>query len=306
MTLHFTVLASGSAGNASLLEAAGFGVLIDAGLGPRKLAARLEAVGASWNSVHAVLLTHLHADHWKERTLAHLGRRGIPLYCHATHADVLAEVSPSFAALRAAQLVRFYEAGESVDLHPPLRCRAIPLSHDGGVTCGFRFDGPADIFGQPCSLAYAADLGCWGPDLVQALCDVDVLALEFNHDVYLETTSGRAPRLIARILGHEGHLSNEQAASLVGEILRQSEAGRLQHLVQLHLSRDCNRPALARAAAAPLLADFPALRIHTARQDRPGPRLRLGEPARKTRSRSFRQKAAVRATSLQAWLPGWD
>ena len=32
MPLHFSVLASGSAGNASLLEADGFGVLIDAGL----------------------------------------------------------------------------------------------------------------------------------------------------------------------------------------------------------------------------------------------------------------------------------
>ena len=44
MPLRFTVLASGSAGNASLLQIDGFGLLVDAGLGPRTLAGRLAAV----------------------------------------------------------------------------------------------------------------------------------------------------------------------------------------------------------------------------------------------------------------------
>src|SRR5437773_3419097 len=85
MALRFSVLASGSSGNASLLEADGFGVLLDAGLGPRQLAARLAAVGRSWRHVHAVILTHTHSDHWKDRTFAHLHRHGIPLYCHDDH-----------------------------------------------------------------------------------------------------------------------------------------------------------------------------------------------------------------------------
>ena len=55
MGLRFTVLASGSAGNASLIETGGFGLLLDAGLGPRQLATRLAAVGASWQDVHAVI-----------------------------------------------------------------------------------------------------------------------------------------------------------------------------------------------------------------------------------------------------------
>ncbi len=61
-------------GNATLIESGDFGVLIDAGLGPRQLASRLAAVGRSWAAVNAVILTHTHADHWKDRTLAHLRR----------------------------------------------------------------------------------------------------------------------------------------------------------------------------------------------------------------------------------------
>src|SRR4051812_17247839 len=104
--LRFTVLASGSGGNASLVEADDFGVLIDAGLGPRQLAARMTAAGLAWGRVRAVLLTHTHSDHWKDRTLAHLHKRGVPFYCHPGHHRVLGSYAPSFTALHTAGLVR--------------------------------------------------------------------------------------------------------------------------------------------------------------------------------------------------------
>src|ERR1700757_1830553 len=97
MPLQFTVLASGSAGNASLLEADGFGLLLDVGLGPRQLAARLAVHGASWHRVHAALLTHTHSDHWRDTPLAHLRRRGIPLYCHPDHSPALTAYGSAFA-----------------------------------------------------------------------------------------------------------------------------------------------------------------------------------------------------------------
>src|SRR5260370_1255733 len=89
--------------------------------------------------------------------------------------------------------------------------------------------------GCPRPLAAPLDLGCWQPDLARALADVDILALEFNHDVGMEYARGRSPRLIMRVLGDEGHLSNAQAAGLLREVVRLSEPGRLRHLVQLHL-----------------------------------------------------------------------
>src|SRR5437879_4744992 len=96
MSVQFTVLASGSSGNASLLRVNGFGLLIDAGLGPRLLASRLKAVGRSWKDVNAVILTHTHGDHWKERTLVQLSRLRIPLYCHAGHHDALSTCGDGF------------------------------------------------------------------------------------------------------------------------------------------------------------------------------------------------------------------
>jgi ribonuclease BN (tRNA processing enzyme) len=307
MALRFTVLASGSAGNASLVEADGFGVLIDAGLGPRQLGTRLAAAGLSRADVHAVLLTHTHSDHWKDRTLADLHRRGVPLFCHSDHHAALGDLSPAFAGLHAAGLVRPFFADEPFDLSPGLRCRALPVRHDGGATFGFRLEGAPDLFGRVASLAYAADLGCWDDSLADALADVDLLAVEFNHDVDLEYASGRMPRLIARVVGDEGHLSNTQAADLVQAVLARSPAGRLRYLVQLHLSRECNRPALARAAARAALAGCPDVTVHTAEQDAPGDTLHLSAilpPER--RPRRLRQSRPATASLTQPWLPGFD
>lgn len=271
MSVRFTVLASGSRGNASLLEVDGFGILLDVGLGPRQLARRMTEAEASWATVRVALLTHTHTDHWNDRTFGHLLSRRIPVYCHADHSRVLRSYSPAFAELRAEKLVRTYN-GEDLNFGVGVRCRPISVRHDGGPTFGFRFEGAGNLFNRPWALGYVADLGSWDTGLARALSDVDLLALEFNHDLELEQASGRTRELIARVLGDAGHLSNDQAAALLREVIRLSDTRRPQHVVQLHLSRDCNRPNLATETARRVLADLGvAIQLHTARQDASSP-----------------------------------
>jgi phosphoribosyl 1,2-cyclic phosphodiesterase len=306
MALRFSMLASGSSGNACLIEVDGFGLLLDAGLGPRLLASRLSTVGVTWSHIHAVVLTHTHGDHWNDRTLAHLHRLRIPLYCHPHHHVTLRGASMAFTTLRRANLVKDYEPGQPLQLAPALRCFPLPVLHDD-TTCGFRFEALPDLFGHTATLGYVADLGCWQPGLADVLTDVDLLALEFNHDVILEETSGRSPALIFRVLGDRGHLSNTQAAGLLREVLKRSQPGRLRHLVQLHLSRQCNRPAIAVDAARVVLRELNAdLAIHTARQDRVGPSLTVGNGAAGLRRPVYRRPArpAVVPSFLQPLL--WD
>jgi phosphoribosyl 1,2-cyclic phosphodiesterase len=305
MALRFTMLASGSRGNASLIQAGGFGVLLDAGLGPRQLGDRLRAAGHSWSSVHAMLLTHTHSDHWNDRTLAWLARYRLPLYCHPGHHGILKRYSTAFPQLEALGLIRSFVPDEDFTLAPGLRCRPLPIRHDSGATFGFRLSGQPDLFGRAPAIGYAADLGTWDDDLASDLADVDLLAIEFNHDVALEHASRRPAALIARVLGDEGHLSNTQAAALVRTILERSTAGRLRYLVQLHLSEDCNRPSLARAAAREVLALFSwAPRLHTARQHAPGPMLEL-EPNSNKRRRTRVRIPSFRRNGDHPSLPGF-
>ena len=288
--MQFHVLASGSSGNACVLEAAGFGVLLDFGLPIRSLTQRLRESSLTWNHIHAVLLTHTHSDHWQPAALAHVAKLGVPVYCHPEHGETLARESRAYQALSQAGLVRFYEPGERFSLHPECHCLPIALQHDSIQTTGFRFEGASTIFGASWAFGYAADLGCWSAELAKLFADVDLLALEFNHDVSMQLRSGRHPLLIRRVLSDRGHLSNDQAAKLFDAILQQSEPGRLQALIQLHLSRDCNRPDLARLAAQKVLDRFgSAAGIHTTEQEVVGPSIRLGRGKPATVRRQQRQ-----------------
>jgi phosphoribosyl 1,2-cyclic phosphodiesterase len=167
------------------------------------------------------------------------------------------------------------------------------LRHDSGATFGFRFEC------QGWALAYVADLGSWTPELAGDMANVDVLCVEFNHDVDMEHASGRPPELIARVLGADGHLSNDQAAALLQQVLRLSTPGRLRHLVQLHLSRECNCPSLAvQSAWSVLNGEAGTIQIHTASQTQAGPVLVLDFPSR--------NGTAPPAVMTQRWLPGWE
>jgi phosphoribosyl 1,2-cyclic phosphodiesterase len=304
--MRFSVLASGSSGNASLLEFDNFGLLIDAGLGPRQMASRLAAVGAAWGRVNAVLLTHTHSDHWKDRTLGQLTQLKIPLYCHAEHHGVLDTYGPSFAKLARAGLVRGYERGCDLWLTPALRCRPLEVLHDSTPTFGFRIDGTEGLFGQTWSLGFLSDLGCWSGELVESIAGVDVLALEFNHDEMMERGSRRPAELIDRVLGDRGHLSNDQAAEFLRAIVTRSGPDGLQHVVQLHLSRECNRHYLAQAAARVALdALGRQTPVHTASQDRVGPILALDATTNSVRKFARSGSRGGRVVT-QPSLPGME
>src|SRR5262245_37797764 len=181
MTARCTVLASGSSGNVSLLERDGFGLLIDCGLHPRFLTARLQSIGVSWDRVSAVVLTHTHTDHWKDGTLAELRSRSIPLYAHPDHFTHLDNVAPSFGSLSGAELTREYTDGKLIEFAPGLLCLPIRVSHDANPTFAFRIEG-RDAEPHPAwAIGYASDLGCSSPELIAAFAGVDVLALEYNH-----------------------------------------------------------------------------------------------------------------------------
>ena len=300
---RFTVLASGSSGNASLLEVGGDAWLIDFGLPPHLLGERLAAAGRSWKSVRAALLTHTHGDHWNRDTLEHLRRLDVPLIAHARHHVTLSSQA-SYAPLPRAGLVGEYAQGVPLTLAPGVELRAVRVPHDADPTFGFRFD--VEAGDQSWSVAYASDVGHATAALLDAFADVDLLAIEFNHDEDLQRASGRHPVLLQRVLGPNGHLSNAQAGELVEALARRSPDGRLKHLVQLHLSKDCNTAALARDAAAAVLGRLgSAARVVTATQyaatvpiDIPPRPRSVGDSAAK-----FPPAAPPR---VQPLLPGFD
>lgn len=279
MAVQFAVLASGSQGNAALVQAGGVGILLDLGIGPRAMADRLASVGSGWGKIAAVVLTHTHGDHVTDLTMLRIAREGVALYCHEGHRSVLARYS-GFGELERAGLIRHYD--ERPFLMPNgMRVEPVELRHDGGPTFGFRVEVKPARGSRRVALGFLSDTGSWSDRMAEALTDVDLLGVEFNHDVEMQRRSRRSPALIARNLGDWGHLSNAQGAALLADILKRSRSGAVRHVVLLHLSQQCNRPDLALGTArAAIRRAGRRVMLHAARQASAFPDVRVEPPRR--------------------------
>jgi phosphoribosyl 1,2-cyclic phosphodiesterase len=264
-------------------------------------------VGSHWSQISAVVLTHTHGDHVDSGSLQALAKRGIALYCHQSHRDML-DADAGFQELDRLELVRHFD--DRPFLSPcGFRVEPIPVRHDG-PTFGFRVESVARRKARAIAVGYLADTGSWSESMADSLADVDVLSVEFNHDVAMQKASGRSAALIARNLGDWGHLSNYQGAELVRSVLERSARDKIGHLVLLHLSEQCNRPELAiHEARAVVQAAGRRVSIHAARQTPAHPNLQISphRPITPMGIHSARDRAArgPRATaSAESLLPG--
>ena len=262
--MRFTTLASGSKGNCSIIDDGQSSYLIDGGISPRTLETHLKISGFTPQRLRGLILTHTHGDHWNPRLLAYCAEKKIPWYLHKTHARTIYDQLPEFKAFWESGLARFYLPNTPFETAPGWNWFPVILSHDSSETFGFRLDiKNAQV---PCvSIGYLADLGIWNKALVEQFTDLDLLALEFNHDEDLQKNSKRPQFLIERIMGNEGHLSNYQAVCFLDYLKSLGVSKLPKHLVQVHLSEQCNSPEHAQAALELFLKDSTInMRLQTA------------------------------------------
>jgi phosphoribosyl 1,2-cyclic phosphodiesterase len=254
-TLRFSVLSSGSSGNATYLEAGGRGLLVDAGLSCRRLRGLLGRIGRDLTDVSAVLLTHGHADHTcGVRSL--LREREVTVYA-----------APGVAEdVEGAALVG---AGEILDLGSSLSATFFEVPHDT-PTYGVRLADSEWVS------ALATDLGEVGPGLLRFLRGADAVVLESNHDPDWLRRGPYSADLKRRVASVRGHLSNEQAAEAACALAPHG----LKDLVLAHLSKTNNSPARACGTARKALkeAGHAGIRVRAAIARHPTPWIEVGQP----------------------------
>jgi len=262
--MQITVLGSGSAGNCALIESASTMVLIDAGLSARQIALRLQKIGRNIAHVSAIILTHEHSDH--TGALPTLCKnQPLAVYANRLTAEAVTGASKSNGPCRISW--RLFSNGQSFTVGD-FDCESFSVPHDAQDPVGFTVR-HGDI-----TVGFVTDLGHATKLVAQRLRDADVLILEANHDrKLLQDDTARPWATKQRIMSRHGHLSNDAAAALAGEVV----SDRLRHVVLAHLSRDCNRPELAHRAVGEKLQRLGANRVAltVAAQDEPAETLAL-------------------------------
>lgn len=251
MSVQLTVLGSGSAGNATLLQHGEGRVLIDAGLSCRELTKRLERVGVEPSGVGAMAITHVHGDHTKGAAL--FSRRyDVPVYVTDATREVWGQGDvASWQRLTC----------DTVTEICGFRFLPFEVLHDADAeTVGFRIDTSAGAIG------FATDIGMVTPQLRNRFQSCRLLVIESNHAVELLAVGPYAESTKVRIGSNRGHLSNEALATFIREDLGPS----VECLVLAHLSRVNNVPELAEMTCREALEAVgrSEVRVVITRQDR--------------------------------------
>jgi phosphoribosyl 1,2-cyclic phosphodiesterase len=232
---RFRVLGSGSAGNATLIESGETRVLIDAGLGPRILAERLESVGVDPGSLAAIFVSHEHSDH----------ARGAAAFS-AKWGVRLAGTRGTYAAAGfGAEDIAGYDV---LDAGVPrvvgaFTITGIRIPHDAAEPLAFV------VTAGEASLGHATDFGHVSRAVVDAFRGCDALLMESNYDPDMLRRGSYPWSLKERILGPHGHLSNGDVARYLGQGLGDS----CRTVVLGHLSQKNNHPEVAHLCASEAL-----------------------------------------------------
>ncbi len=269
--MRFTVLGSGSTGNAVLISSETTNVLVDAGLSAKEIVKRLNIVGIEPADLDAVLITHEHSDHAGglrvllrsvncpvfisgETQEAYYSTKKVITNGDSESAKRRIALNGRAEAIRSSEEFRIGD----IDFEP------FSVPHDAVDNFGFvaKKDGVR--------IATLMDFGHFTPLITEKLKRCDAVVIESNHSRdMLRACPVYSWDLKQRIASRTGHLSNEDLA----DWLTDEFDGTARHLVLAHLSQRANDPALARITAetalkmrAPLFAAETTITLSSCRE----------------------------------------
>ena len=239
MSLHFSVLASGSTGNAIFVEAEGHSFLVDAGLSGKQMESLFQQIGRKAEDLSGILVTHEHSDHIK----------GIGVLARKYKLPIYANEKTWYAMDRLIGEVpteqKFTFDMETVKTFGSLDIESFGVSHDAAEPMFY-------VFHQgDKKLVLITDTGYVSDRMKGTIENADYYVFESNHDVQM-LRMGRYPwNIKRRILSDVGHVSNEDAAIAMSEVA----GDRTKGIYLAHLSTDNNMKDLARMSVTQTLEE---------------------------------------------------
>lgn len=250
--LSFSLLGSGSSGNAVLVWSEQTKILIDNGFSGKELEKRADAIGVSLDGLEAIFVTHEHGDH--VRGVGVLARkRDVPVYITPpTHASLGGK-------LGVLPKLEYFDSGDSVRIND-LEVGSFAVSHDAVDPVSFT------VMNGGARLGIATDLGHSSALVRTRLAGCHALVLESNYCPDRLRMGDYPAQLKQRIHSRMGHLSNQEMCSLLSDLMHDA----LQWVVLVHISENNNCPKLVSKLAKGVVRNH-TCKLHLAYQNAPTP-----------------------------------
>lgn len=235
--MQFSVLASGSTGNSIYVENEKHSFIVDAGLTGKKMEQLFEKVNRDIKNLSGILVTHEHTDHIKG--VGVLARKyHIPVFANEKTWQAMDGLVGNIPVEQ-----RFQFDMETIQTFGSLDIESFAVSHDAADPMFYCFHEN----GQ--KLVVITDTGYVSDRMKGIIKGADSFVFESNHDVGM-LQMGRYPWSVKRrILSDLGHVSNEDAAVAMSEVVEQKPT----RIYLSHLSKDNNMKDLARMSVSQTL-----------------------------------------------------
>ena len=239
MTIRFSVLASGSSGNAFYIESNEVKLLVDVGLSGKKIDSLFSEININPEELTGILVTHEHSDHIKG--LGILARKyDLPIYANKLTWQAMEK---NIGKLSSEQKFQF--EANSIKTFGNIDVESFSVSHDAIDPMFFNF------YCGDKKVSLVTDLGYVSEKIKKTVEGANAYIFEANHDIGM-LQMGRYPwNVKRRILGDSGHVSNEDCGLALSEIIT-DETNRVY---LAHLSKDNNMKELARMSVDQVLRE---------------------------------------------------
>ncbi|MCD7035316.1 MBL fold metallo-hydrolase [Metabacillus sp. GX 13764] len=232
MSMQFSVLASGSTGNAIFVETENESLLVDAGLSGKQLEGLLKEISRTPKQLSGILVTHEHSDHIKG--LGVMARKHqLPVYANEKTWKAMENLIGEVPTEQ-----KFVFPMEQVKTFGSLDVESFGVSHDAAEPMFYVFHHEGK------KLTLITDTGYVSDRMKGIIRNSNAFVFESNHDVDM-LRMGRYPwNIKRRILSDVGHVSNEDAALAMTDVIGDDT----KRIYLAHLSLDNNMKDLARMA----------------------------------------------------------
>ncbi len=235
--LQISILASGSSGNVTYVESKEKKILIDCGLSGKKVTALLEGIGRHPKDLDAILVTHEHRDHI----------HGVGVLARKYQLDIYAnkktwEIMDSMIGKIKMEQKHLFDMDKTLTFGD-IDVSSFGVSHDAVDPQFYIFQKNDKRFVMLTDTGYVSD------KMRGQIANADAYLFESNHDINM-LRMGRYPwYLKQRILGDKGHLSNDDGALALSEII----GDRTKKVFLGHLSQQNNMKQIAHSTVEEIL-----------------------------------------------------